>query len=348
MVNLVKKVDAMKEYNKIATIYYKTEKSARKSTLVNRFNANLDTLANIIVYSVLNKCIDPQRKHMSHLNHETGNNDCTISSVMLSLKYDIVMTNAFLRDITNLQNSISIEHSFDKNGDECYKITNPELLSEIDEKTRVYYENYRNFDGYSLKQDTIVSIITYSKECFEKYGHVDLTKDIIIHRLSRKVYIQSEKSAKYADIETTYIQEVFREISRSIRNNSNVQISNQKYAYIEFSELNNSENDMYDKAYIRMPSRYDMGEFVTDMNGKSTYYTINDNESLDKIDNIIAQLHLTQKQSQILDLRLKGYGYKTISTYLGVKNDTIKSQIKEIRRKAEKIGFTPDKFNLKE
>jgi DNA-binding CsgD family transcriptional regulator len=60
---------------------------------------------------------------------------------------------------------------------------------------------------------------------------------------------------------------------------------------------------------------------------------------------LIEKLNLTKRQATILQLRLKGYGYKAIATYIGTSTDNIKGQIKELRRKAKRIELTPEKYD---
>lgn len=49
---------------------------------------------------------------------------------------------------------------------------------------------------------------------------------------------------------------------------------------------------------------------------------------------MIECLSLTQKQSVILQLRLSGYGFKAISTYLGITSDAARSTMKGVQKKA--------------
>lgn len=57
---------------------------------------------------------------------------------------------------------------------------------------------------------------------------------------------------------------------------------------------------------------------------------------------MIECLSLTQKQSVILHLRLSGYGFKAISTYLGITSEAARSTMKGVQKKAISALQLPD------
>ena len=46
----------------------------------------------------------------------------------------------------------------------------------------------------------------------------------------------------------------------------------------------------------------------------------------------------------IVRLRMQGNGYKAIASYLGVTFQAVQNAMKKVQAKAEKIGFTPEKW----
>ena len=52
-------------------------------------------------------------------------------------------------------------------------------------------------------------------------------------------------------------------------------------------------------------------------------------------------MELTDRQAQILRLRMQGKGYKAIATYLGVTQRAIAKTVAQIQSKATAAGLTP-------
>lgn len=188
-------------------------------------------------------------------------------------------------------------------------------------------------DGLDLLQTAVIAILDESKN-----HNADLTTEYTKHQLSKKVWIKLEDSKNgWTDTATTSIQEVYKAIRREVANNRSIQMASHKYAYID--DMVNDENGNTEKVYRRLNKHIALDE-VYNSNGAITSITA-DNKTVFDIDLIMDKLELSKRESQILQLRLAGYGYKAIGTYLGVKGGTAQRTMHRIQAKAIKIGLKP-------
>lgn len=81
--------------------------------------------------------------------------------------------------------------------------------------------------------------------------------------------------------------------------------------------------------------------FQNSIGRQGTLYSA-DISTAQNIDQMIECLSLTQKQSVILHLRLSGYGFKAISTYLGITSEAARSTMKGVQKKAISALQLPD------
>lgn len=188
-------------------------------------------------------------------------------------------------------------------------------------------------DGLELLHTAVIAILDETKK-----HNSDLTTEYTKHQLSKKVWIKLEDSKNgWTDIATTSIQEVYKAIRREVSNNRSIQIASHKYAYID--DVVNDEKGNTEKIYRRL-NRHTALDEVYNSNGAVTSITA-DNKTVFDIDMIMDKLELSKRESQILQLRLAGYGYKAIGTYLGVKSGTAQRTMHRIQAKAIKIGLKP-------
>jgi DNA-binding CsgD family transcriptional regulator len=85
--------------------------------------------------------------------------------------------------------------------------------------------------------------------------------------------------------------------------------------------------------YRRLSKFSDIAGNVTDYNGAVTFETV-DSASVDKYENMVDALELTARQAKVLELRMGGYGYDAISTYLGIHKQSVKNVLENIQKKA--------------
>lgn len=277
----------------------------------------LQELATACTFSVLKKCIQVSQ------NPEL-----------------IKLRQGLMHNINNLQRlqyavNNSTELEFDASGDLVSKVIDKTLDKAIE---KLLDESLS--DGYDLLQTAIISILSETEKI------KDLSVDFMeipynTRRLKRKVYIKNiDSKGGFETVSTTPIQEVYKAIRRDVEGSRAIQ-SISKYVYI--SELiTDNESDIETEIYRRLPKYSDLAYSAYDFNGKPTNITV-DNESVCAVETLIEKMNLTTKQAAILQLRLSGYGYKAIATYLGVTDSNVKGQIAEIKRKATVIGLTPTK-----
>lgn len=285
-------------------------------------------LSTAIAYSVINKCIDPQRK--TAVDRETvsdnGNNPA-----MLKVKQGIA------RDIATLENTrrnanAATRTTYNADGDlitETVDKTAETALASLISETLT--------DGIDLVQTAALAILEQAAEHADS-GTEWLDRRYIVNRLSRRVYIQAADSAAYTETETSPIQEIYRAVRRHVQESRAVQTDPRNgYTYIE-----DYTQDGLDEIYIRMGKYVDIGGY--DSNGNYTAGI----ESAHTYESILAKLNLTARQATIIHLRMQGYGYKAIGTYLGVTHESIRKQLVRIAEKAAAIGFMPNGYEPKQ
>lgn len=220
----------------------------------------------------------------------------------------------------------------DKNGNTVIKIINKDLYNGGNKLAGQTLD-----DGLDLLHTAIIAILDETKK-----HNSDLTTEYTKHQLNKKVWIKLEDSKNgWTDITTTSIQEVYKAIRREVSNNRSIQIASHKYAYID--DIVSDNNGNTEKIYRRL-NRHAALDEVYNSNGAITSITA-DNKTVFDIDMIINKLELSKRESQILQLRLAGYGYKAIGTYLGIKSGTAQRTMHRVQGKAIKIGLKPPTVN---
>lgn len=296
-------------------------------TLINTYNANptdataLENLATAVTYSVLKKCID------------TSNNP-----TLVTVRQSIARDKANLNGLT-YANANAYEITYNSNGDRERKIKNKDLSNAL---TKLCKETLG--DGIDLVNDAVVAILSEVKKQKEREPEevTDLERPYTIRRLRRKVWIKSAESVNgWETVNTTPIQEVYKAVRRAIDQNRAVQ-TDPRNGYTYLADLSkDTESDTDAVIYQRFGKYADIGGYVTDYNGKITFYTA-DEKTVKDIDIIVESLNLTAKQAKVLQLRQSGYGYKAIATYLGITQRAVAKTVKAIQTKAVAIGLKPD------
>lgn len=78
---------------------------------------------------------------------------------------------------------------------------------------------------------------------------------------------------------------------------------------------------------------------MTDFNGAVKFETVDANSVTD-YDAMVEELELTARQAKIVELRMGGYGYVAIATYLGVNEKSVRDVLKTVQKKAiEKLNL---------
>lgn len=290
-------------------------------------NTELTALATAVAYSVLNKCIDPQRKTAQTADKVSNSG---YNPAMVELKRGIA------KDLATLENTrycadLATRTTYNADGDTVTEIadkTANNALNALCSETLT--------DGIDLVQTAICAILEQSAE--HANGEKWLDTPYSVRRLSKKVYIQRADSAAYTDVETTPIQEVYRAVRKAIENSRAVQTDPRNgYSYIE-----DLTADGLDTIYYRLGKYTDLGG--EDANGNYTTGA----QTVADYDTLVAKMQLTDRQAQILQLRMQGKGYKAIATYLGVTQRAIAKTVAQIQAKATAIGLTANGYTPKD
>ena len=202
-------------------------------------------------------------------------------------------------------------------------------------------------DGIDLVHDAIVCILTETEKARDRNGGTlppaFMETAYSIRRLNRKVWIKTAESVNgWETTDTTAIQETYKAVRRAVDNGRAVQ-TDPRNGYTYLADISTDpESGIGETIYRRFGKYADIGGAVTDINGKETAYTADEQTARDT-DTIIESLNLTAKQAKVLQLRQSGYGYKAIATYLGVTQRAVAKTVEAIQTKAVAIGLTPAK-----
>lgn len=281
----------------------------------------LTALATAVAYSVLNKCIDPQRKTAA--DRETVS-DNGYNPALVQLKRGIAADLATLDNLRTATNKAT-RTAYNADGD-----LTTETVDKDAEKAAAALIGETLSDGIDLVNAAALAILEQAAE--HANGESWLDSKYTVRRLSRRVYIRSDESAAYRDDETTPIQEVYRVVRQAVQNSRAVQTDPRNgYSYIE-----DMTADGLDAIYYRLHKYADLGGYNCDGNYTADRQTVEDYETT------VARLDLTDRQAQVLRLRMQGKGYKAIATYLGVTQRAIAKTVEQVQKKALALGLTPN------
>lgn len=286
--------------------------------------APLYALATAAALSVVRKCIDPQRQTAT--TRETVSNS-GLSTALTAVRRDIVADLAYLEKLTAAHNAAYVLQ-FNADGDIVQ-----EVADKAAEKAAAALQGDSLGDGLDLVNAAVVAILEQTEAHASGAGWMETT--YTMRRLSRKVVIRSEQSAKWESVETSPIREVYRAIRREVQNSRAMQTDPRNgYLYIE-DVTADPESDKTETIYRRLQKWADLGGYT-----HTGEYTADEQTAAD-YEYILSALNLTDRQAQIVRLRMSGYGYMAIGTYLGVTQNAVYNALKKVRDKCEKIGFTP-------
>ena len=280
----------------------------------------LTALATAVAYSVINKCIDPQRKTAAQ--RDTASNT-GFNPAMVALKRGIAADLATL-DNTRRNANAATATTYNADGDLVTVTADKDAAAALVDLMETTLS-----DGIDLVQTAALAILEQAAE--HANGESWLDSKYTVRRLSRRVYIRSDESAAYRDETTTPIQEVYRATRQAVQDSRATQTDPRNgYTYIEDNEKG------LETIYYRLHKYADLGGYNCDGNYTADRQTVEDYETT------VAQLDLTDRQAQILRLRMQGKGYKAIATYLGVTQRAIAKTVEQVQKKALALGLTPN------
>lgn len=300
---------------------YEQQATTRTPQTEKEYTTALLNLATATAYSVLKKCI------------ETSQN-----RTLVQVKRDIAKDTALLNRIKYANNN-AYEYRYNKDGEKVLVIKDKELHTAL---TKLCSETLG--EGVDIVHTAVITIMQETEKARERNNGLVanfMEQPYEVRRLKRKVWIKAEESANgWETVTTTAIQETYKAVRRAVEQSRAVQ-TDAKNGYLYISQLATDEQSGTEETiYRRLPKYADLGGAVCDFNGKETAYTA-DEQTAEDIDALVEKMNLSKQQADILKLRISGYGYKAIATYLGVRPDSITKQIKRIRDKAITIGLKP-------
>ena len=300
----------------------------RKDSNSEKFTEVATDLATAVAFSVLRKCLDPQAQ-----SGKPSNSGC-------NPQLDEVKRSIY-RDTNTLKN---IDYSCKKAFITVYNEDGDRQTKTADSDYRYAYNKLTQQtlgDGLDLVNTAIVSLLD---ECTK----VDTTAEnfletvYTVRRLKKKVWIKVEDSVNgWETVETSPIREVYKAVRREVANNRSLNIDpSNGYMYLEDLTVDEESNEET-VIYRRLNKYSDLAGNVTDFNGAVKFETV-DSASVTDYDTMVEKLELTTRQAQILQLRMSGYGYIAIATYLGVNEKSVRDVLKTVQKKAsEKLDLPP-------
>lgn len=298
----------------------------RKDSTSAKFTEVTTDLATAVAYSVIRKCLDPQAK-----SGKTSNSGC--NPQLEEVKRSIY------RDTNTLKN---IDYS-------CKEAFTTVYNEDGDRQTKTKDSDYRYAynkltqktlgDGLDLVNTAIVSLLDECTKVDTTTGNF-LETVYTVRKLKTKVWIKVSDSVNgWETVETSPIREVYKAVRREVANNRSLNIDpSNGYLYLE--DLAKDEESNEEATVYRRLNKYtDLAGNVTDFNGAVKFETV-DSGSVADYDKMTEALELTARQAQVLQLRMSGYGCVAIGTYLGVKEESVRSVLQTIQKKAvEKLSL---------
>lgn len=293
------------------------------------FSNVLDELATAVAYSVIKKCLDPQRK---------GRKDGEVSNSGCNTQLDEVKRSIY-RDKNTLEN---IDYSCKQAFVTVYNEDGDRQTKTKDSDYRYAYNKLSQQtlgDGLDLVHVAMVALLDESEKA-DRTKENFLENTYNVRRLKKKVWIKSEDSINgWETVETSPIKEVYKAVRREVANNRSLNIDpSNGYLYLEDLATDEESNEET-TIYRRLNKFSDLAGNVTDFNGAVKFETVDANSVTD-YDTMVEKLELTARQAKILELRMGGYGYVAIATYLGVNEKSVRDVLKTVQKKAiEKLNL---------
>lgn len=293
------------------------------------FSNVLDELATAVAYSVIKRCLDPQRK---------GRKDGQVSNSGCNTQLDEVKRSIY-RDKNTLAN---IDYSCKQAFVTVYNEDGDRQTKTKDSDYRYAYNKLSQQtlgDGLDLVHVAMVALLDESEKA-DRTKENFLENTYNVRRLKKKIWIKSEDSINgWETVETSPIKEVYKAVRREVANNRSLNIDpSNGYLYLEDLATDEESNEET-TIYRRLNKFSDLAGNVTDFNGAVKFETVDANSVTD-YDTMVEKLELTARQAKILELRMGGYGYVAIATYLGVNEKSVRDVLKTVQKKAiEKLNL---------
>lgn len=339
---------------------YESAYSVRNASTESAFVAALMDAAKAIASSVINKTVDPQRKTAPDMvkkalaSSDPNARKKAISNsgynpAMVNLRREIWSDTAAL---DNLHAAAAAAFSGvvvpNKDGVEVYKRIAADATAAAMWKDM---EMSTLGDGIDLVQAAAAALLQQSADhAGDAPGWMEAEYTAL--HIKRRVLIQVEDTAAWEEVVTAPIREAFRAVRRVVAASRAVTADPRcKYCYVEDMAATPDDSSTLEVVYYRLHKYADIGGYAHtghfDMGGNDPHdghYTVNAAALMDYND-ALERLNLTDRQAEIVRLRMEGYGYDAISSFLGVKKTTVTSYLGRLREKCVSMGFIPSGDN---
>ena len=299
--------------------------ASNKKNTTTELVETLDNLGNIIAYSVLNKCIDPQKKTAVEIARRTEENgrefisNSGCNETIVKLKTELTKANI---DIAVLKKVSYKPHEtiVDKDGNEKKVIRDKDEYKKLNDLARDTIGN-----GIDFKQESIASLLELSEKQFEEIGYIDIMKKYVAYVPNRKLWYKDIfEEIELKETETSIIQETFRAVRRLVENDASPKVELNGYGYVR-TDIH-MDNGTTETVYKRLKHYHD--------NGSETSYGTYTTDSYGDYDTMIDKLELTARQAQVLNMRLQGMGTQAIGKKLGISEQAVRNILAQVGKKA--------------
>lgn len=306
----------------------------------NDATAELYALGKACAFSVLAKCIDPQRK-TANTDENTKVSNNGLNPALLDARRGIAADFAALDKATALGNRAT-RLAFNSNGDLVREVLDKDAEKAWDDICGEVLT-----DGLDLVQTAVVAILEQAAEHGE--GAEWLDRPYTTRRLSRRVLVNATAAPTYREEETTPIQEVYRAVRRAVADSRAAQTDPRNgYTYIE-----DLTEDGLETVYRRLGKWADLGGYETDANSRPEDYDRDacrrggnytaDAQTVADFDALVVALKMTDKQTRVVKMRMQGYSLADIADALGVSRGNITNTVGRLRDRMLALGYTAPK-----
>ena len=193
-----------------------------------------------------------------------------------------------------------------------------DYLASITDQTD-YIENTAFCDGIDLIQEAVCLLLEQAITHGSDIGWLD--RPYTIRTIASRALIKEADTEGYQEEITTPLQECYRTIRRTINSYQN---SHSTHGSLSLDSLDSSQ---LDALYIACSKYTDPNKTLD--TAKWDY------------EDLLHALNLTARQERIVTLRMQGYGYQAIATYLGISKSTVTRTLDRLKDKCMTMGISP-------
>lgn len=298
----------------------------------------LYALATACALSVLKKCIDPQRKAATDRQTVSNNGmNAALAEVRRGIMHDIDL----LEKLTAAHNA-AFALAYNDDGDLVQVVIDKDA-----EEAAAALQGETLSEGIDLVHTAAAAILEQTADHAADPGWLE--SPYTMRKLSRRVLIRADDAAAWEEEETSPIREVYRAVRRAVQNSRAMQTDPRNgYCYLEETAAD-PDSTATETVYRRLHKWSDLGGYTMtghhDEHGSARrggLYTADAQTAADHAA-VVAALNLTDRQAQVVRLRMSGYGYQAIATYLGIRESNVRTILSRLQEKCSKAGFAPEK-----